>query len=135
MSNSRTRTEFSLLSQKDDVTTLQDVDHKAGVIFDKGGRGGSGRGGSSVGVVNEGSTFIRSGGGRAAGIVREAVTEKSAAIPAFAAENWKLNTRVGAPLKCTASVTNVSSWEVITILYFASTLLVSWRQRPSPPPF
>ena len=46
------------------VATLQGVDQKATVISDEGGRGGFGRGGSSVGVVSEGSTFIRSGGGR-----------------------------------------------------------------------
>ena len=44
---------------------LQGVDHKAAVILsDERGRGGYGRGSSSIGVVNEaGSTFIRSGRG------------------------------------------------------------------------
>ena len=77
-----------LAPQRDDVTTLKGVDHNAAVILsDERGRSGSGRGGSSIGVVNEaGSTFIRSGRGPRGEREGGGEGKQSATIPAFAAE-------------------------------------------------
>ena len=72
-------------SERDEVvTTLQGVGHKATVISDERGRGGSGRGRSRIGVVNEAGQGERTVG--TVGSVSEAARKKSATIPVFVAD-------------------------------------------------